>query len=120
MPWKETTPLSERLLLCKLAEEQVYSISRLARALGISRKTANKWIARYQQEGEAGLLDQSRRPDNSPQALSEQSVAALLALRQAYPFWGARKLQRLLRQQMGDAAPSQTSIQRILERHGLI
>lgn len=119
MSWRETTPQSERLLLVQRAQEG-QSVSRLAREFGISRKTAYKWIERFEQQAEAGLTDQSRRPLKSPRALSEETVQAVLALRQQYPFWGARKLHALLVRQFGVAAPSQTSVRRLLLRHGLL
>jgi transposase InsO family protein len=38
----------------------------IAAAMGISRKCVRTWIARYEAEGEAGLVDRSSRPHTSP------------------------------------------------------
>lgn len=120
MAWKESTPLSERLLLCKLAQEGVKSLSQLALDFNISRKTAHKWVERYREQGEAGLLDHSRRPLQSPQETAPEEVAAVLALKQKYPYWGARKLHVLLSREKGEKVPSPSSVQRILKRNNQI
>ena len=46
MPWKETCAVSERHYLVKLVREGI-SVSEASRALGISRKTAYKWLLRH-------------------------------------------------------------------------
>ena len=38
------------------------SLSPLCREYGISRKTAYKWIKRFEEEGSVGLEDRSKRP----------------------------------------------------------
>ena len=38
----------------------------IAAAMGISRKCVRTWIARFQAEGVAGLIDRSSRPHTSP------------------------------------------------------
>jgi transposase len=39
-----------------------YTVAELPDRFGISRKTAYKWIRRYQQLGEQGFHERSRRP----------------------------------------------------------
>jgi len=56
MPWKENGWLEGK------------SIKMLAYACRGSHKTLYKWIARYESEGAAGLEDQSRAPQSSPQS----------------------------------------------------
>ncbi|HEY0378956.1 MAG TPA: helix-turn-helix domain-containing protein [Pyrinomonadaceae bacterium] len=38
----------------------------VCRRCGISRSTLRLWVRRYQQHGQNGLTDRSRRPTNSP------------------------------------------------------
>ena len=59
MPWKETCAVSERHHLVKLVREGI-SVSEASRALGISRKTAYKWLGRHDRWGVEGLSDRSR------------------------------------------------------------
>ena len=47
-------------------QRDVFDVAELARRYGISRKTAYKWIERYEVGGPAGLVDRSRRPAHCP------------------------------------------------------
>ena len=96
MPWKETCAMEERLKLMLEWNEEETSISELSRCYGVSRKTAYKWRARYQREGVAGLLDQSRAPHRHPQGLSEAVVASVLELRHKRLTWGPKKIRAYL------------------------
>jgi len=49
--------------------------------MGISRATAYKWLARYRDEGVAGLVDRSSRPHHSPLRTDPQVEAQVVALR---------------------------------------
>ena len=72
MPWKESTPMSERLEFVLLATQEIANIRELCRRFGITAKTAYKWLARYQESGIEGLRDQSRRPRTSPTQTDEE------------------------------------------------
>ena len=52
-----------------------------ARELGISTKTADKWLRRYRELGRDGLHDRRSRPHRSPSATAEVLKAAVVALR---------------------------------------
>jgi len=54
--------------------QELGSISKASRKLGVSRSTLYRWINRYNQEGKSGLSDKSRRPKN----LVNQKVDAKL------------------------------------------
>jgi transposase InsO family protein len=41
-------------------------VAHVAKELGISRRCAHKWVARFDAEGQAGLADRSSRPHTSP------------------------------------------------------
>lgn len=119
MPWREVTPVSERLNLCKLAEEGKYSISELAKSFGVSRKTAYKWLGRYDREGAEGIFDKSRCPKSSPTKVSDDVVDAVLKLKEEFEDWGPRKLHKLLIERNPGISCSRSSVERILTRHGL-
>ena len=108
MPWKETCAMEERLKLMLEWNEEEASVSELSRCYGVSRKTAYKWRSRYQREGVAGLLDQSRAPHRHPQGLSEAVVASVLELRHKRPTWGPKKIRAYLgRHRPGGRWPEQ-------------
>ncbi|MFL6226369.1 MAG: IS481 family transposase [Actinomycetes bacterium] len=55
-----------------------------AQALGVSRATADKWLARYRTHGRAGLADRSSRPHRCPHALPVSQVRRVLAARRRH------------------------------------
>src|ERR1700720_3080913 len=90
MPWKEDGPMELRVELIRQWKEGE-SIAALAEMYGVARKTVYKWIDRHSEEGTAGLQDRSRAPHQSPQKLSEETIARILEMRQKWG-WGPRKL----------------------------
>jgi transposase-like protein len=62
MPWKESTPMSQRQEFVLLANNPSVNFSELCQRFGISRKTGYKWCKRHQDQGLEGLQDRSRRP----------------------------------------------------------
>ena len=73
------------------------TVTELADRFDISRKTAYKWIDRYEEGGPSGLSDRSRRPQSCPHETPPLIVEAVLEARQHHPRWGAKKLLRILR-----------------------
>jgi len=120
MPRKEQTPMSQRQDFVKQVSEEGSNLSQLCREYGISRKTGYKWLRRHVQQGEQGLLDQSRRPHHSPGQTSLQIEEVLLQVRQQHPTWGARKLKAWLQQRGYSALPAVSTISAILRRKGCI
>ena len=88
----------------------------VCRRCGISRPTLRKWLERYAQAGEVGLISRSRRPARSP----NQKVFALeegwiLALRRERKL-GARRIQHELRRGY-QCFLSLETIHKVLTRH---
>lgn len=120
MPWHEVTLMSQRKELIHLAQQEEANLSRLCRYFGVSRKTAYKWLGRYNPEGEAGLKDQSRRPRRSPATTPPFLEEAVLRVREAHPAWGGRKIRARLLALNYQRVPAASTITAILRRHGLI
>ena len=120
MPWQEVTLMSLWKEFVVMAMADNANISGLCGRFGISRKTGYKWIHRYVRQGMAGLSDQSRRPNRSPDRTSRAMEEAVLGVRKSHPAWGGRKIHARLRELglIDIAAPS--TITAILKRHGLI
>jgi transposase InsO family protein len=120
MPWKNASLPKQRRALVQAALEKCESITALAGRFGVSRKTAHKWMARQAQFGFSAVADRSRAPHRLPQRTSEALVEKIIALRQAHPSWGAKKLRTLLARQLAHAAaPSERTIARWLARRQL-
>ena len=75
--------------------ESGWSVSDAARAAGVSRQTAGKWVGRYREFGDPGLLDASSRPHRVrprvPIRRSRRIIKARL-LHKRGPHWLAWKL----------------------------
>jgi len=121
MPWKESNAMEQRNAFITEWSKGGRSITELSGIFEISRKTAYKWLERYELNGRTGLADGSRAPHQSPQAISIEKAAVIVAERQAHPNWGARKiLQSLMRKQPKKSWPAASSIGDLLKREGLI
>jgi transposase InsO family protein len=73
------TPHCRALLVDRILKGRARA--QVARELGISIKTVDKWVRRYQAEGAAGLADRSSRPQRQPSATAEAVRIAVVALR---------------------------------------
>ena len=80
MPWKGVTVVEQRENFLRDYHSRYYTVSDLAERFSISRKTAYKWIERYQERGREGLADQSRRPHSCPWQTEKQICDALVEL----------------------------------------
>lgn len=119
MPWNEVSVVDSRRLFVHACESSDRSFSALCRDYGISRQTGYTWLGRWRSDGEAGLLDRSRRPHRIARGTSVEIEEALVSLRRQYPAWGVRKLCRVLERQ-GVSPPPERTANRILRRHGLV
>lgn len=99
------------------------SVSEFCEAAGISRQTYYRLRKRVLEEGPEGLLPRSRRPVCSPSRTPVEVEDAIVLVRKqlAEDGWdnGAWSIQqRLLRR--GQSAPSIATINRVLNRRGLV
>ena len=120
MAWKECDRLSERREFVGLALVEGANLSRLCEGFGVSRKTGYKWLHRFRAEGEAGLGDRSRRPQQVRSPTSAEMVEKILSLREAHPTWGGRKIRRRLQDLGAGQVPAASTITSILDRCGRI
>lgn len=109
-PRAKLTPFG-RWLFVDRVERLRWPVSQAARALGISRPTAYKWLTRWRLEGTAGLTDRSSQPHRSPAQLPPGTVARILRLRQRLKV-GPRRLAPLI-------GLHHSTISAVLRRHGL-
>jgi putative transposase len=121
MPWQETLLMDQRVQFIADYQRDEFEVAELARRYGISRKTAYKWIDRYDASGPGGLVDRSHRPAHSPHATSETIVAALLGVRRLHPTWGAKKLLKIVaRREPTWTLPARSTVCDLLGRAGLV
>ncbi len=118
MPWKEATAMSERSEFIEKVQQGENSFSTLCKEYGISRTTGYKWVRRYAEAGEAGLMEQSRRPHGSPNQTAAETEAAILSVRSKHPSWGGVKILAYLQRQGWEHLPAASTATAILQRNG--
>jgi transposase InsO family protein len=117
MPWQEVSIMALRREFVMLAAGDGIAVRELSRRFGISPPTAYKWLGRYATEGVEGLANRSRRPQRSPNRTATEMEEMVLAVRDAHPAWGGRKIRRWLLDRGRDTVPSASTITAILRRH---
>jgi transposase InsO family protein len=80
--------LSGRALLVSRVLTQGWTMAAATEAVGVSRRTGYKWLARFKAEGHAGLYDRSSRPRTAPAAcLAEEVQRFEQRRRQSVALW---------------------------------
>ena len=117
MPWREVSIVDQRREFVRLAMQEGANRRELCRRFGIHPETGYKWLARATANEE--LADRSRRPHTSPARTIAAIEQQVVAMRDAHPAWGARKIVRCLERD-GIACPVRSTVHDILRRHGRI
>ena len=121
MPWKETDAMKEKQSFIEAMLKQNRPFRELCREWGISEKTGYKWRKRFYEEGYAGLAEESRAPQDHPNAIDGDTAAEMIRLRLAHPTWGGKKLLALYQRIHPNLPlPSLSSVNRIIEKAGLL
>lgn len=117
MPWREVSVMDQRREFVRLAMQEGANRRELCRRFGIHPDTGYKWLSRRQANG--GLADRSRRPHSSPRQTDSELEERIVAVRDAHPAWGARKIVRCLERE-GQSPPAFSTVHEILRRTGRI
>ncbi len=107
---RKLTPFGRRLLVDRILVHG-WPVAHAAEAAGVSRQTAYRWLKRFREEGEPGLMDRSSRPHRSPNRVpveTENRIVADRILEKEGPHLMAWRL----------GVPRST-IYRVLSRRGL-
>lgn len=91
-------------------------IAHVAAETGISRATASKWVNRYKQFGELGLLDRSSVPARQPTATPGWLVTHIEKMRREHKWSASRIAFELLQE---ETPVSRRTITRLLAQLGL-
>ena len=121
MSWKETDVMKEKEKFIDAVIKAEKPFKYICEDFGISEKTGHKWKNRFYEEGKLGLYEKSREAENHPNALPEDTVIAIIQLKTAHPYWGAKKILELFKKTRRNAeVPSLSSVNRILSKANLI
>jgi transposase InsO family protein/transposase-like protein len=113
MPWSTNTVSELRTAFVHAVRTAGRPVTQTAKDFGISRKTAYKWLARF--DAQQPMNDGSRRPHHSPNRTADSLEAAVLAVRDQFG-WGPRKIHAYLTNDRQPTPPIRT-IADILRRH---
>jgi transposase InsO family protein len=116
MPWGTTAVSELRTAFVHAVRTANRSVAQAAKDFNISRTTAYKWLARFDQQQPP--TDSSRRPHRSPTRTPEQLEATVLAVRDQFG-WGPRKIHAYLTNNRRPTPPART-VAAILRRHSRI
>ncbi len=121
MPWQERRVMDERMAFIVDWQREEYTMAELCRRYGVSRRIGYQLRDRFMAQGMAGLADRSRAPHHHPNAVSAAVADAVLAVRRAHPSWGPKKIRAWLRAHHGETPwPVESTIARLIDRHGLV
>jgi putative transposase len=120
MPWRERSPMDERLQFVADHTRQLWSMTELCDRYGVSRKTGYKWLDRYVRHGAAGLEVRTSRPRHSPQTTDPAIAKAIIHLRRREQ-WGGKKIVAVLSERHPTwVLPAVSTANDILKRAGLV
>jgi transposase InsO family protein len=102
-------PAARRLLVDRVHLEK-WSVKDAAAAAGVSRRTAYKWLKRFEEEGESGLRDRSSRPRRIARRLAARVVQQIERLR-----WRRRTAWEIA----AELGQARSTVSRVLARLGL-
>lgn len=116
----DTNAQEQRRQFVRSYQSGAWSMTELCERYGISRPTGYKWLGRWTAEGEAGLVDRDRTPLHCPHRTGTDVEAQLIAARRQYG-WGATKLLAVLRARQPEQPwPTRSTVNALLDRHGLL
>lgn len=100
-----------RLRLARCVVDQGWTERRAAERFQVSVTTTRRWVGRYRELGEAGMVDRSSRPHVSPRRLPTRRERRIIKVR-VRRRWGPARIGFLL-----GIAPS--TVHKVLTRFGL-
>lgn len=119
MPWNETVTM-QRLKFIAAWLEGGLSKSELCRQFGISRKTGDKWINRFEPDNIGDSLSDRSRVRHSQQRTPADMVQLLLEAKAEKPLWGPLKIRQFLLNRGLTGIPAASTIGNIFKAHDLV
>lgn len=118
MPWYKESKVSQRQRLIEQMLLPGANVSALCREAGISRKTAYKWLARYDSGDLRSLVDHSKARRHQSQQTNKQVESIIINSHHENPYWGPEKLRSyLINSGELKSPPTHTTIGNILKRN---
>ena len=121
MPWKETCLVDEKIKFIAMVKNGGYSFASICSYFGISRQAGYGLMARYEAEGEKGLLPRSRARHSHGNAISDAMAKTLLDVKARHVRFGPRKVRDYLTMNgHRGGLPAVSTIGELFKRNGLV
>lgn len=121
MAWETCKVEEQRLRLVRSYTQKEASMALLCRQYGVSRKTGYKWVQRYLELGEDGLIDLPKAPQNPNIIYDRVAIDQAIALKLLKRNWGPKKIAWKLKQLYPDLNwPSPTRLYQIFKELHLV
>ena len=121
MPFRESSPVEERIALFREFETRAFSVTELCARQGISRETFYVWKHRRASGQAHWFEDRSHAVEGCPHATAGRLADRIIATRQQFPHFGPKKVKAWLERQSPDVTwPAASTIGDILKRAGLV
>ncbi len=121
MPFRESSPVEERIALFREYETGAFSVTELCARHGISRETFYVW-QRRRASGQAHWFEErSHAVESCPHATASRLADRIVATRRRFPHFGPKKIKAWLERERREVDwPAASTIGDILKREGLI
>lgn len=120
MPWKEVSAMQEKQRFIRAYQKWEGTFRHLCQEFGINPKTGYKLLNNFNQYGEEGLKERSRKPKTCLQRTNQLIEDLVIKIRHSHPAWGGEKIKYYLHSKGYTDLPNEKTIDRILKRYGLI
>lgn len=121
MAWELIKVEDQRRQLIDLYYEDNLTMAAICERFGISRKTAYKWLKRYEEQGEKGLLDLSKVPHNPKSLYSKKQIEKAIELKSKFYHWGPKKIVAKLKAiYPNELWPSERWLYDVFKKQGLV
>ena len=121
MAWENFKVEQQRLQLVQAYLSKEISMTEACKRYGVSRKTGHKWLQRFLEHGETGLIDLSRRPETLPYRYTPEQIEKALELKYKSRKSGPKKiLEKLLRRYPDEDWPSASRLHQIFKDNHLV
>jgi transposase InsO family protein len=121
MPFRESSPMEERIALFREYETGAFSVSELCARHGISRQTFYVWKERRAGGEPRWFEERSHAATSCPHATDGDLANRIIATRRRFPYFGPKKVKAWLEQEQPELDwPAVSTIGDILKREGLV
>jgi transposase InsO family protein len=121
MPFRESSPVEERIALFREYETGAFSVTELCARHGISRETFYVWKRRRASGERNWFEERSHAVESCPHTTPVWLADRIIATRRQFPHFGPKKIKAWLEHERGGVDwPAASTIGDILKREGLV